>query len=65
MNTAGEKRKPPVPKPDDPEQSKRFEDAARELQTDESGEAFERAMKVVAVPTKAAEAGPRKRPKAA
>jgi hypothetical protein len=36
--------------PDDPEQSKRFEEKAREL--DETGEAFERAMKVV-VPPKA------------
>lgn len=32
---------------DDPEQSKRFEEAAREIETDASGEAFERAMGVV------------------
>ena len=34
--------------PDDPAQSKRFEDAARELEADETGEAFERALGVVA-----------------
>lgn len=33
--------------PDDPEQSKRFEEKARELEADESGEAFERAIGVV------------------
>jgi hypothetical protein len=33
------------PKPDDPEQSKRFEDTARELCVDETGAAFRRALK--------------------
>lgn len=36
----------PNPKPDDPEQSKRFEEAARQLGTDESGNAFEKALDV-------------------
>ncbi|MFT3806456.1 hypothetical protein [Arenimonas sp.] len=36
------------PKPDDPEQSKRFEETAKELGVDESGKAFEKAMKKVA-----------------
>jgi len=40
------KRKPP---PDDPEQSKRFIEAAREIGTDESPEAFERVFKKVAL----------------
>lgn len=31
--------------PDDPEQSKRFEEKARELGTDETGKIFERALK--------------------
>jgi hypothetical protein len=38
------------PKPDDPEQSKRFIKAARELGTDETGEAFERMFKKVVLP---------------
>lgn len=37
------KRKPP-PKRDDPEQSKRFEETARELEADESGKSFEDAL---------------------
>lgn len=41
----GEKVKP-NPKPDDPEQSKRFEEAARQLGTDESENAFEKALDV-------------------
>jgi hypothetical protein len=32
---------------DDPEQSKRFEDMARELEADESGETFQRAIRSV------------------
>jgi hypothetical protein len=43
-------RKPKLA-PDDPAQSKRFIETAREIETDESAEAFERAFKVV-VPTK-------------
>lgn len=38
--------KPSTPR-DDPEQSKRFAEAARELGPDETGEAFERAFKKV------------------
>ena len=34
----------PTPKPDDPEQSERFVEQARELETDESGKAFDRAI---------------------
>ncbi|NKE68835.1 hypothetical protein RAMLITH_23720 [Ramlibacter sp. RBP-2] len=45
-----ENRKPKPP-PDDPEQSKRFEETARELETDETGAGFEEAMKAV-VPSK-------------
>jgi hypothetical protein len=38
----------PVPPRDDPEQSKRFIDMARELGSDETGDAFERALKKIA-----------------
>ena len=38
----------PKPRPDDPAQSKRFIEAAREYGTDETGEAFERAFDKVA-----------------
>ena len=34
-------------KPDDPEQSKRFEETAKRLDTDESGKTFEKAMEVI------------------
>jgi hypothetical protein len=37
----------PKPPPDDPEQSKRFIEAAREIGTDESPEEFERVFKRV------------------
>ena len=37
----------PNPEPDDAEQSKRFEDAARELEADESGKKFEKAFKTL------------------
>jgi hypothetical protein len=40
----------PTPPRDDPAQSKRFIDMARELGSDETGEAFERAFKKVARP---------------
>lgn len=36
--------------PDDPEQSKRFEETARELGADETGKKFEEAMKAVRRP---------------
>jgi hypothetical protein len=35
----------PNPKPDDPKQSKRFIEAARENETDETGKAFDRLFK--------------------
>lgn len=35
------------PPPDDPEQSQRFEQAARELGVDESGKAFKKAVRKV------------------
>ena len=39
------------PKPDDPEQSKRFEQTAKELGVDESGKSFDRAVsKIVRKP---------------
>jgi hypothetical protein len=37
-----------TPKPDDPEQSKRFIDAARDVEASEDAEDFERAFKRVA-----------------
>lgn len=37
----------PTPKPDDPEQSERFVEQARELEADESGKAFEQALKKI------------------
>ena len=40
--------KQPKPKPDDPEQSKRFEETARQVEADESGKSFERAIEIVA-----------------
>ena len=43
--------KPPAPKPDDPDQSKRFIDAARQIEADETGEAFRRAFEKI-VPVK-------------
>jgi hypothetical protein len=52
----------PKPKPDDPAQSKRFIEAAREHGTDETGEAFERAFeKVVTAPQPQAKRPARKR----
>lgn len=40
-------------KKDNPEQSRRFEEKARELGSDESGKSFERALKKIAPPKKA------------
>ena len=40
----------PTPKPDDPEQSKRFEETARQLEADESGKLFKKSLKIVAPP---------------
>lgn len=44
--------KTPTPAPDDSGQSKRFEEAARAVEADESGAAFERAVNAV-LPTNA------------
>jgi hypothetical protein len=44
----------PVPKPDDPEQSKRFIDTAEEVGADADDEALERAFKKIAPPKSAA-----------
>jgi hypothetical protein len=41
-----------TPKPDDPAQSKRFVETAREIEADETGEAFRRALEKI-VPPKA------------
>ena len=41
----------PKPKPDDAEQSKRFEETARALDVDESGKLFDRAIDNVVTPT--------------
>jgi hypothetical protein len=43
----------PKPPPDDPEQSKRFIEAAREIGTDERPEEFERVFKKVALSKRA------------
>jgi hypothetical protein len=40
----------PKPAPDDPEQSKRFIEIARERETDESREAFDKAFKKIVPP---------------
>ena len=45
MVTESGKRKKRRPKRDNPEQSKRFIDAAKALGVDESGEAFRKAMR--------------------
>jgi hypothetical protein len=39
-----------IPKPDDPAQSKRFIDMAREVETDDAPEKFDRAFKKVVAP---------------
>jgi hypothetical protein len=43
--------KPNPVKPDDPEQSKRFIDMAREVGVDERADAFEKAFKKVVTPS--------------
>ena len=40
--------------PDDPDQSQRFKEAARELEADETGQAFTRALDVSVKPAKSA-----------
>lgn len=57
METEHIMTKQPKPKPDDPEQSKRFEEAARELGVDKSGKLFKRAIERLARP---AEPAPKK-----
>jgi hypothetical protein len=47
----------PKPPPDDPEQSKRFIKAAREIGTDESPEAFERVFKKIVSPKRSTPKG--------
>lgn len=43
----------PTPKPDDPEQSRRFEEAARKLEADETAKTFGRTLeRVVAIKRK-------------
>lgn len=42
--------KKPAPKPDDPEQSKRFLETAAEVEADDEPAAFERAFKRVSKP---------------
>jgi hypothetical protein len=42
--------KRPNLKPDDPEQSKRFVETAREIEADESGETFRRAFEKIVPP---------------
>jgi hypothetical protein len=47
-----EPAKQSVPKPDDPEQSKRFIEAARQVEADETGEGFRRAFRKIVPPTR-------------
>jgi hypothetical protein len=56
MKNTGESQNPP----DDPEQSKRFEDKARELGVDESGKLFNKAMTIVKPPQESKNPPPRK-----
>jgi hypothetical protein len=48
----------PAPKPDDPEQVKRFIKTAREIGLDESPGAFEKALKKVAPPKQKTKTSP-------
>lgn len=50
------------PLPDNPEQSQRFVETAKVLGSDESGKAFDRAIKVVVKP-KSSVAKPKQRPR--
>ena len=47
MKTSTEKRKPGKRKKDNPEQSQRFVETARELGSDESGESFKSTLKKI------------------
>lgn len=53
----------PMHKPDDPEQSKRFIEMARELEADSSPEEFERAFRKVATAKRQPTTKPAKRKK--
>jgi hypothetical protein len=55
MKAKKPKAKPAPQKPDDPAQSKRFVETAREIEADESGEAFRRAFEKIVPP-----AGPKR-----
>ena len=57
----GTAREPPVPM-DDPEQSRLFIEAARELGCEEVGEAFERAIGRILPPRKPGEPAPKREP---
>ena len=62
MKSLGESPMPenekPIPIPDDPEQSKRFEEAARLLGVDETGKAFNKMIRVVVAPKPASRSRP-------
>jgi hypothetical protein len=47
----------PKPEPDDKEQSKRFIDTARELEVDESGKDFDKALNTLIPPKKTSDIG--------
>jgi hypothetical protein len=49
----------PEPKPDDPEESKRFIDMAREVEADETEEGADRAFKKVVAPSRPGASRPR------
>ena len=49
--------KKPVPKPDDPEQYKRFVETAKEVEADEGSEALKKALKQLAPLPKDARSG--------
>ena len=42
-------------KPDDPEQSKRFEDTARQLEAEKNAKSFEKALRIVKSPRREAD----------
>jgi hypothetical protein len=52
------KARAPNTKPDDPEQSKRFVETAREIEADETGEAFRRAFEKIVPPKPTSRAKP-------
>ena len=56
MKSHGANQKPP----DDPAQSKRFEDKARELGVDDSNKLFNKALKILKPPAKSKNPPPRK-----